>query len=214
MAAIFSETQIGNMALSHLGKALIESFDQKGEEARLCKLWYHPSRLATLEDYDWSFARKRLALSEHNEDPPADWAYRYTMPGDVAVFRYVWNPLGLTPPATPFRLEIAADGTQTILSNIANAIGVYTMDQRSTSTFTSRFAVCVSHLMASNMAVKMTGKQFLKKAQFEEYRLALALASANDANTGIQEAPRDADHIRLRGAAPDWREYGSYGFNG
>ena len=63
--ATISKVQICNMALVKIGQARIASLEQQDNKpAATCKLLYDQMVLETLEEHNWSFARKREALAE------------------------------------------------------------------------------------------------------------------------------------------------------
>lgn len=200
MAAATDDVQIANMSLVHLAHTtFIESFDQQGKEAKLCKLFYNTAREATLEGADWSFARSRLALASHQEDPPEGvWAYRYQYPSDCVKFRYIVNPAGPKADPVPYEIERADNGTRSILTNMETATGVYTRNETSTSLFTNSFVVALSHRLAYDLAMPMARKRTDKQDQFNEFLAALRWAEVDNANERVRERPRDADWVEAR----------------
>ena len=89
MAALqISETQICNMALSHIGtKSHIANLQEKSAEARECNIWFEYVRLVLLEGYDWGFARKRIALVDHADTPSTSSGVPYAGVVRVRPFR-------------------------------------------------------------------------------------------------------------------------------
>ena len=53
-----TETDLCNMALSHIGEGLITSLDDDNETARICNQYYHHARRLVLSQYMWGFARR------------------------------------------------------------------------------------------------------------------------------------------------------------
>ena len=93
-----SSVKIANFALSKVGTdSTIETLTENSAEAKACNLWFETARKQALSAYDWPFARKRLALAVHGDDPPDEWAYRYQYPADCVKARFVENPVGKTP---------------------------------------------------------------------------------------------------------------------
>ena len=108
--AIISKAKIYNMALSKVGAAgNIEDTDDGSSEADECNIWYDFSLLQSLEAHDWHFARTRLTLATHSDDPPSGvWDFRYQYPSDCVAFRRISNPLGDQKLPVPFDIEVNA----------------------------------------------------------------------------------------------------------
>jgi len=216
---IISDTRIANMALSHVGaRSSIESLeDEISNEAEVCRLWYEFSRRQTLEGFDWNFARKRITLTKHSEDPPDGvWGFRYVYPADAVVARKLENPTGTvegqtgrwitdfsTPEvrgdAVPFEVETDSTGkTKSILTNLSDAKLVYTFDQLDTGLYSPLFVEALSRALGSHIAFTLTGKLALANALAQSFQNAMLVASASSANEMVERPPRDADFIRGR----------------
>ena len=195
-----SEVRICRMALSHVGAdTSIESITEDSPEAKQCNVWYTFSRKQTLAVFDWNFARKRQTLATHSEAPPANWAYRYQYPSDCVKLRFLPNPAGPKADAIPFEVELSSDGeTKTILTNLDCAGAVYTFDLVSTFLFSEMFVEMFSLALASHICIPITTDRGLKKDILDEFRQLARLAPAVNANERVEDAPRDAEHIRGR----------------
>ena len=206
------------MALSHISApSQIESFTEKSNEAEQVRLWYDYSLKQVLESFDWSFARTRLALAIHSEDPPDGiWAFRYQYPEDCIVARKISNPtsrvfafapvysslsiVGNLTDAVPFEIELdAEEETKTILTNMQDAILVYTKDITTTSLFSALFIDALSHLLAHHMAYAITRKRSIRGDELQIFRRLILTAPAMNANERVDEPPREAEWIRGRG---------------
>jgi hypothetical protein len=189
---------ISNLALSNLGlSSSIQSFDEKSAEAKACQLWYSPSLEMALEAYDWSFARRRKALALSDEDPPPDWAFRYIYPANCVKLRKL-EQTSRQNDAYPYTIEMSDEGDRTILTNLDEAVAIFTFRQNVTSTYTPHFVQFLAYLMASNMAIKLTSKLKLKSDNLGLAGQALRTASALDAGEAVEEAPRESEIIRGR----------------
>ena len=194
-----SKVKICNMALGNLGSSdTIESLTENSVAAKQCNLWYDESRQEALEAFDWSFARKRQALAPHSEDPPDAWSYRYQYPADCVTAREIENPLGAEADPVPFTVEMAADGTKCILTNLDEAVLVYTYDQETVSSFSKHFVRTLAFAIALNICMVITGKRTIKQDMAGQLSRHIALAPAHNANEEVKAPPRDADWIRGR----------------
>jgi hypothetical protein len=193
-----SAISISNLALSHLGvKASIQSFDEASAEAKACKAWYSQSLEMALEAFDWSFARKREALAEHDEDPPPDWAYRYTYPSGCIKMRKL-QQVSRQADEYPYHIEADADGVPSILTNVPDAVGIFTFRNNNPLIYPPHFVLFLSHLMAANMAVRLTGKRSLRKENMQDAGVALRAASGLNAGEQVNEPERESELIRER----------------
>ena len=196
-----SDVIIGNMALSFVGakRDIVTALTDDTAGAEAVNLWYEYARLSTLEAYDWSFARKRLALTVHADAPPDEWAFRYTYPTGAVAIRKIWNPLGESADAVPYELEQIAAGTaKCILTNMEDAIAIYTVDVTTTSLFSPTFVLAFSRKIAECIAYSLTGKESVRDAQTQHFNQAIRQASLLDAQQAVKSPPRDSDWIRGR----------------
>ena len=201
MPKTISDTGIINMALSHLGKDPIENRSEQSAEGKQSRIWYDYSRQMVLEAYDWNFARKRRTTALHGDtisetasDPMAGvWAYRYQYPDDSLAVRKIQNPNAPPDDATPFEVETNLDGTEkTVLTDMENAVIVYTWDLENTDMSSSLFVLAFSHLLAHHMAFALTGKRSIKSDELKIYQGVLPGAAAASANEAVKPPPRKA----------------------
>ena len=200
--AIVNPVKIGNMALSHVGvSSTIESLTENSVEAAQISLWYDFSREQALEMLDWNFARKRQTLASHADDPADDgvWAFRYQYPADALMARTLVNPAGPDADAIPFEVENSEDGSdKSILTDLDEAVLVYTFNLQDTGLFSPMFIEALSYLMAHHIAFALTGDRALKGEMLQTYIALLRVAQTYNANEGQAAPPRDAESIRAR----------------
>ena len=102
--ATISKVQICNMALVKIGQARIASLEQQDNKpAATCKLLYDQMVLETLEEHNWSFARKREALAKIADNPSAYWAASFALPTNMVKARSIDRASGLA--EIPYELE-------------------------------------------------------------------------------------------------------------
>ncbi len=191
------------MALSKIGvRSKIESLTEANAEAREINLWFLTTREQTLEAFDWSFARKRLTLAAHADDPPEDvWGYRYQYPADCIIIRKLQNP---TIPddeadAIPYQIEVDdAKETLSILTNLEDAVAIYTFNLSTTDLYSKLFIEVFATFLSSRIAFTLTGDKDIANTQFEQGFIMLAQASAINANQQVDKPPREAEWIRGR----------------
>ncbi len=199
--ATVSKVKIANLALSNIGaRSSIESLDELSAEAKQCKLWYDFAREMALEAYDWSFARKRQTLAAHSDDPPSGvWGYRYQYPSDCVKLRYLVNPLGPDADPVPFEVESSLDGsTKTILTDLEDAVAVYTWNLEQTALFSIWFVQTMAAALGYFTAFSLTGKTTIQQVMLDKFNVYLAAAEMHDANERVGAPPREAEAIRAR----------------
>ncbi len=218
-----SDVIIANMALTHIGAENdIESLDEQTVEAKAIRTWYDFSLQQALEAFDWSFARSRIVLTLHadtisttsNQPLAGVWGFRYSYPPNCVTVRKIQHPNAPPDNALPYQIELNLDRTEkTIVTNVENAVAVYTFVQTAANLYTPGFVLGLSFALAANIAFTLTGKLSVKKAMTTDFVLAINIAAANMLNEEVEKPPRDADWIRDRSGkgtgtvGQDWRPF-------
>ena len=97
----------------------------------------------------------------------------------------------------PFNIETSLNGQEkTVLTDMEDAVFVYTLDQKGTELFTPMFVQALSHLLASQIAFAITKKRKIKIEQFAFFQTVLNTGAAEDINEGIEKPVRDAEVVR------------------
>lgn len=138
------------MALSFLGDQRISSINDDSERARLCKTYYDQARKEILETIAWTFSRKRAALSTLSETPAFGWPYQAQLPGDYIRLIEVKSE-GCD--VNNFDVE---DGK--VLSDYESISIWYIFDQEDANKFSPSFVRAFARLLASHIAMGITGK--------------------------------------------------------
>lgn len=175
-----SVVDICNLALAHLGdNATIASIDppEGSAQAEHCQRFYPIARDTLLEMHSWSFATKR-AYGAEVENPWPMWEYAYAMPGDASDIIAVLPPearddysTNFTPETYPdfytnyspsvaagqyvpqkFAVEVAADGSEIILTNQKQAVLRYHARISDPTKFSPLFTITLSWHLASMLA--------------------------------------------------------------
>lgn len=188
------------MALSRLRAGTIASMIENSPAAKYASIWYDESRLQLLESYDWGFARRTEVLATHADAAPtARWAFRYVIPSGCVASRYIQNPLGTTADPVPYQIELSDDGSEpTIVTNMEDAVLIYTANLSTTALFSPTFTNSLSWLIAFNMAWPLTGKGELQDRAEKGFAIAVRAAAAHDANEQKYEPRRQASWIEAR----------------
>ncbi|MEK9753367.1 MAG: hypothetical protein VW338_09170 [Rhodospirillaceae bacterium] len=196
-----SSVKICNMALAHIGaKSTIESLDEDSAEAQQCKLWYDWARYQTLEDFNWPFAKRRRTLAVHGDVAPSGvWTFRYEYPSDCVKARAIVNPLGEDKDPVPFEVELSDNGEErTILTDMEDAILLFTFDLTNPALFSSRFIDALSWRVAHRIAFSLTGDARIAQNAMQIYNAMLINAAGSAADESAPRTPREASWIEAR----------------
>lgn len=194
-----SEVDICNLALSHFGQdASIDAIDPPdgSAEADHAATFYPIARDELLEEGDFSFARKRAALTQLVNDRP-DWVYKYALPSDVLKARRVLDASyddDLTD-AQPFELEGA-----TLYTDVQSAVLVYTFKLVDPTKFSPLMRTALSWRLASYLVGPITKDPTgrTQGALYQRSQVELAKAMTSDANIDRRRATYTPTAQRVR----------------
>lgn len=225
-----SEVDIGNLALDGIGsRSTISSFNENSAEARAISRHYAVCRDEILSAAHWNFARKQVALTllrDATATPPdtvpQPWLYEYAYPSDCVQARYILPQLqagevsGANAPAipewvgAPVRFLISSDNDNSgnqivvILTNQVQAGLVYTSRVTNPQLFDASFVQALAALIASRIAIALTGDKQLARDKFSIADQLTKSARANNGNEGLTTVDSLPDWIRVRGYATDF----------
>lgn len=75
--------EITNIALNWIGEKSITSLEEDSDKARVMKINYIPTRDATLEAHDWSFAMERFIPAQSSESPVWGAERKFQVPANI-----------------------------------------------------------------------------------------------------------------------------------
>lgn len=238
-----SITDICNRALSAIGtQSFIASLAEQSPEAVNCALWYDNTRTSLLRAAPWAFARKQLFLTLLGKfsdgTSPYPWIFKYAYPEDCLKFRYIVQPpfpiegaisppqVGVGPigptwlrPSRQWRFLINSDidengnEVKTILSNVCNAIGVYTRDSDNPDMFDSQFDSALTAALAHKLVIPLSGNVGMRDGFEKSAEKSVLNAMVSNANESITSSDVQVDWIAARsvGAYGALNGYGSPG---
>lgn len=218
---------IANRALSKLGtQKTIASFADPTPAATQCGLWYDTIRRALLRTAPWGFARQQVALTQMGDaipdnTSPYPWLYMYAYPGDCIKMRYmvptpqnvvVGSSIAYLPvmPRRDCRFLIANNPTSSgganptitnqrvVLTNVCQAIGVYTYDAQDPNQFDPLFETALISALAAELVMPLTGNAGMVASFRQDCEAKILQARAADGNETIPKADHTPDWIRTR----------------
>jgi len=195
----FSEVQICNMALSRIGiQQTIDDLEEASNEARACKLFYEVMRDAVLGDFPWEFATKYDSLALVEESPNSDWLFSYRYPIDCLHARRIVSGVGRDATLNPV-FKPGNDGAGRLIYTDEEAPTLeYTMRMENPAFFSLGFAEALSYRIASEIAMPLAIKTEIADRNVSMYRIALATATANEANESTPDEESESEFTSVR----------------
>lgn len=220
-----SEVELCNLALSHIRGASINNLNEASVQAQNCKLKYPLLRDSLLSNAPWQFAHKvtTLALTQIES---FNWAFTYQYPSDaLRINRLVLNIQEIEQGGSPavsrlfdpqlrelpnqqvkYEIRLAPevnDPTKSVKVITANEKELR-VDYRARVTdpnlFDSEFYMCLSHLLASELAVPVVGGKLGREFRSDEVALYQGyLNSAIESDLNEQYHPQqESEFVTVR----------------
>lgn len=205
------EAGVCNLALLRIGQlARITSLADESTEAEACLTCWDLARDATLEAAAWPFATRRHALTAITDGERGAWAYAYSLPSDFIAARNLDiadedNPLGAynTNPGEAeqlvWRLEGDATLGRVLLTNVENAVLVYTAKVEQPARWSPMFRNALAYQLASDLAFGLAKNQRLGFSMLQAFEKFVRLAAASSFNQERAELPPESELINSRG---------------
>lgn len=198
----FTETEIGNFALGHLGTGKeIASFTEKSEEASAIRRFYNICRDKSQRDYAWPFTRKIEALQLVEERPNDEWYYSYRYPSQCLDFKKIQSGIRNDSRQSRVSYVIAHDDAGLLIyTDQEFAKGEYTRLIKNTALFPPDYVLALSALLALMIAPSITkGDPFnFRQTMSQLYRQLISEARVNAANEGQPDENPEAELVRVR----------------
>lgn len=186
-----NEVEICNLALSRVVAQGIQNLNDASREAQACRRHYTFCRDSVLEDYDWPFARREVALAELSITQ-SGWDFVFVLPTNCIAPRRIFNaddPKGADPTkriAYERRLH-PTESTGILCCDIEAPVLIYTSQVTSASSFDPMFVDLLAWRLASEFALTLRGSAQLMQRMFQVYTSVLNTASARSINQGYVE---------------------------
>lgn len=190
---------ICNLALSYIGKGMIDSLEERNENARQCKLHYDYQRQMLLRDYDWGFARRITNLAEVNAEIPG-WKYVYKYPAKCLAIRRIFpqQSCNLARHKDEYTVMIINESDKVLCCNKEAAQVEYTYDITNADLFPNEFNEALARALAAALAIPLSGSNTAQQTQYQLMQLALNKAHVSDAKEQEWEQKYYDDYINAR----------------
>lgn len=173
-----TNTDICNMALSHIAVGGIISMDESSEAAKQCKIHYEHTRRRMLGMYNWNFAARETKLALLDETVPG-FAYAYAYPEECLKIYYVYEE-GMAPykeeNPRDYRIAAITGVRRAVITDVGKAWCSYTADIKTPDMMSEEFIDGFSHLLASNIAMALTGNANLMQTNLQLAQMSVAQA--------------------------------------
>lgn len=190
-----SDVEICNMALAHVGAAMITSLDDPIKEAKLCKLFYAHDRDRTLDEREWTFAVKRAKLIELADPPAWGYGHQFQLPPDCGSVRYA-GYAGQPQEAEDMDYRIEGDR---LLTDYDTVYIRYLAEITDPSIIPSSVIQVIVLRLAASLAIPITNSRSLHADLSQKAEFALREAAAEDGIQGKRERIRSNRLINVRG---------------
>lgn len=211
--SVVTSADICNQALAAIAaKSRVTSIappDTGSIEAEQCARYYNEAIETLLEMHEWSFATKRVALTEAGDTDTTSWLFRYVIPSDMCRLIAVL-PEGVTSdhisagvraPAEAVR-ELDEDGVLRIYTNEENATLRYTAFITDPNAWSPLFRQALVALLASKIAGPLWRGQegeAVKQRCLRDVEVYLARAKVSDASQQrLRPEPQIASYMQNR----------------
>ena len=192
-----AQSKIGlcNMALAHIGASAISDLLEGSRESIEIGVFYDLAIDATLADFSWPFATKRLLLSRKAVNL-SNHHYCYGLPFDCLVAQDILRHLDLDDPIV---FETGNQNDERVLyTNHPNAVLVYTARGTDPSLFSPGFILASSLRLASLIALPITQNMDVAQRALQLYRSSLIEAETNAAREMRKQPRKVAEWTRRR----------------
>lgn len=198
-----SETEIANLALSHLGigKEIASLETEKSEEATACRRFYTLLRDSSLRDFPWPFATKIIAVGLVEEDPNDEWSFSYRYPTDCLKLRRILSGTRNDNRQTRIPYKVARDDDGLLIwTDKEDAEVEYTVKETNPERFSADFVTFLSLRLSVAIAPRLTRGDPFKMGERAArlYELEVSKARATAVNEQQDEENPESEFISGR----------------
>lgn len=189
-----SKTEIAQQALIRLGHTEdISDINENKTAARLCRVFIDSCMEQLLRTLAPGWARKRAALALV-ASKPTNWAFAYVLPADCLRALRVLTPGARTlrPDVQPAWEILGIGGVRHVCTDVQEAELEYVANVTDLNRWDPLSRSALGYLLASEVALGLTGKPDAAQTMRNGYSWALSLAGAgvkNESHTGAMPEP-------------------------
>ena len=198
-----SNTEIANLALSHLGHGVdISDLEtERSAEARAARRFYDITIKKVAESVTWPFLSRFGVLALVEEEPTTEWAYSYRYPSNCERIVRILSGIRNDHRQSRAPYKITGDDTGLLIfTDEEDAEIEYITTASDPTKFSAGFKLAASFLLAVFMGPRITeGDQFGRVKEARAMYVHLMDQAANEAfNEQQDEEQPEAESIRAR----------------
>jgi hypothetical protein len=194
------------MSISHIGsgKEISDIDTESSEEAKACRRYYETALKSTLRDFNWSFARRVVALGlveDMSSQSTEEFTYSYRYPSDAVKIRRIKSGMRNDTRQSRSVFWVTSDDTgRLIYSNEENAEAEYTKHITDTLLYPDDFTLAFSYKLAALIAPRLSsGDLFGMKDKMQRYyEIEISTAESNGLNEDQDDELPDSEFVRVR----------------
>lgn len=210
------QTGVYNLALGRLGigKA-VASPTERSNEAQKCNQFYDLCRQEVLRAFPWGFATAAVSLAEVEDQTFPGWTFVYRAPSKSLRVRYVCDEQGVRVSRTvlswadtdqipevikqPWQVALKADGaSQILLSDVAQAWAIFTVDVPNTGAWAADFASVLAWRLGMEVGGPLQARADLIQNCFAMYGIWYRNATAASFNEQRDDPRAESASITCR----------------
>ena len=204
MSQTATKTEIGNMALGHLGNGTeVQNVDEDdSSEAAALRRFFEPALRKFQRDYPFSFTSRIKALTLVETNPNGEWTYSYRYPSDCVELRRILSGRRNDNRQSKVAWRKAQDDDGLLIyCDLQNAEAEYSKYTDNVTIFPPDFVMAFSYLWASLAAASITAGDPYKLGQkmLTMYVMAADDAMAKDSNEEQPDQKPESEFVRARG---------------
>ena len=194
-----TKVDLANIALRRIGEK--KPIAHLSEQPVLALLWDHALGVA-IEQHDWTFARRTVALVLDSEAPTTEWAFSYLVPADCLVPRMITDGLQQRreEDVIPFVAALNALEVRVLYTDMQDAILRYSRLVSNETLWTFSFADYFAWVLASEVALALSLSDEIRARAYNGREWSFGRAWDTDRRSERHPAPLDAEwHEARRG---------------
>lgn len=182
-----TKTELANIALGHLGHALISSIDEASPAAQHCRRMWDFCRDGLLRQRHWNFALARADLTRLSSAPPFGWTAAFQLPSDY-LLAVEWNGMEAGTGESEFDIE-----GEMLLADVASdeetprAELRYVRRVEEVSKWDASFCEAFSYKLAAALAPSITSSSTLTQDMDRKAEIVMQKAFGPD---NVETRPR------------------------
>jgi len=199
-----TDTDIGNMALAHIGysSSQISDLDEDSPEAVEIKFWFSIKRDELLEMWPWEVAKKWAALALVSDDiEHPDYQYSYRMPPDCVFGQELYQVDGVGTIISEGKLPYTTaedDQGKLVMCNYEQVGLKYTGRRTNTAYWSMAFCNALAWFIAIDITLPLAKDVSYQSNAEQHFENANKQAQANSVNEVTDEPPAQSSAISSR----------------